>query len=91
MSPVKISPGQIFTYYTGAPPQQDPILSFSHTFPPQSSPVGSRRPTQLLDTPPEWEILDPQLHGALLMVASASVMETGTPISNFNMYDLFDF
>ena len=31
----------------GAPPQQDPILSFSHTFLPKSTHVGGRCPPRL--------------------------------------------
>ena len=44
------------------PPQQDPILSFSHVFPPKSGCIGgqvSTPPNGL--APPQWEILDPQL------------------------------
>ena len=37
-----------------APPQQDPILSFSHMFLPKSTHVGGR-------CPPPREILDPPL------------------------------
>ena len=48
----------------GAPPaplpQQDPILSFSHTFSLKSTSVGGRR-----TPPPQREILDPQLITAI--------------------------
>ena len=40
-------------------PQQGPILSFSHTFPPKSVHTGGRRPP-MGRPPPQREILDLQ-------------------------------
>ena len=42
------------------PPQQDPILSFSHMFLPKSTHIGGRHPPTAR-RPPQREILDPPL------------------------------
>ena len=43
---------------TPPPPQQDPILSFSHTFSPKSTRIRGQCTPQWLGAP-RWEILDP--------------------------------
>ena len=45
----------------GAPPQQDPILLFSHMFLPKSAHIGGQRPPPQRFGVPQWEILDPLL------------------------------
>ena len=44
----------------GGASQRDPILSFSHTFPPKSARVGGQRPQR--------EILDPQLRYIIMII-----------------------
>ena len=59
------------------PPQQDPILSFSHMFSPKSTHVGGRRPP-----PPQREILDPPLNSVQIMKSTKDVIYVMTCLVN---------
>ena len=67
-----------------APPQQDQFLSFSHTFLPKSVCVRGWCPPPMGQCPPQWEILDPPLKGALVrLVFVDKLLQTRMPCISF--------
>ena len=69
-----------------APPQQDPFLSFSHTFSSKSVCIRGQRPPRPMGRRPQQEILDPPLH-IISYYLYWNIVQLGAQRTHFSLFD----